>query len=504
MDENPGEKMKLLFFFNWEFSNLCHALAIELNKRYPKKFEYCGFVVEKKDYVFLKNQNDVKYGYLGLVPDAYAGYKSETVDKDYLTELEREYGMPTLWPYIYADRNLVIYNIKNYTHEDYLKLTQAYFRYITDMLQKTRPEWVIIDVVASMPAYVLFAVARKLGIKTFLYNSARTMDLVTVAANPEENLEHTFSRYDELGTSNSFGTRRQDAVDFLKSFREQGAKPEYVTTSNKAVTQYFSPAAQILKIPRIAEYFFNYHFGHYRNDPAFEGKPLSKVMIEKIKQRYRKVYLDHADIFQKPDYTEDYVFFPLHYEPETATMIMSPMYIDQIPVIENISKSLPIAYKLYVKDHPVMAALGKREFSYYKKLMNIPNIKLIDPRVDSHALIKNCRLLITITGTAGWEAVLLKKPVITFGNVFYNKLGMVRKCKGYPELPYLVKDTLDAYKHDEDELIRFLSALFETSFSAKFYEMNGQAYQVSVDFILKHRDFPVVVDFFLKVTGVTG
>lgn len=490
--------MKIFFFFNWEFTHLCHAFAIELNRTNPGKFEFCGFVAQKKDLNFLNSQNEIKYSHLGLVGEAFAGYKNETVDEGYIEELEKKYGMPTLWPFIYADRDLVLYNKVKYTHEDYLKITQAYFRYIEKMLDQSKPDFVVIDVVASMPCHVLFWAAKKRGIKVILFNATRTASWITLADSPLDEIGNAYRKFDDLCAKKSFGENEHRAREFIKQFREKGVKPEYITATQKGIKTYSSVFAQLSKIARVPEYLFGYYFGKYKDDPAFKGRSLTKVMREKITQKFRKLYIDRADIFKQPNYNDKYVFFPLHYEPETATMIMAPMYIDQIAVLENISKSLPLNYKLYVKEHPVMAALGMRDFSYYQRLMKIPNIVLIDPRIDSKELIKNCQVLITITGTAGWEAILLKKPAITLGNVFYNKMDMVKKCKGYNELPYIIKDILENYKHDEDELIRFLSSIFETSFSARFYEMNGQAYVVDYRDILKHSDFPIVFGFFLK------
>ena len=490
---------KIFFFFNWEFTHLCHAFAIQLNNTYSGKFEFCGFVAQKKDLDFLNSQNEVKYSSLGSVPDAFAKYKSEVVDEKYIEELEKKYGMPNLWPFIYADRDLVLYNKNSkYSNDDYLKITQAYFRYIEKMLSEAKPDCVVIDVVASMPCHVLFWVAKKMGIKVLLFNSTRTASWITFSETPFDEIQNSYDKFDELRAKKSFGENENKARDFITQFRETGVKPEYLTATQKGIKSNSSVFSQLSKIARVPEYLFQYYFGRYKDDPAFKGRDLTKVMQDKITNKFRKIYLERSEIFKQPNYEEKYVFFPLHYEPETATMIMAPMYIDQIAVIENISKSLPLNYKLYVKEHPVMAALGMRDFSYYERLMKIPNIVLIDPRINSKELIKSCKILITITGTAGWEAILFKKPAITLGSVFYNKMEMVKKCKSYNDLPYLVKDVLENYKHDEDELITFLSAIFETSFSARFYEMNGQAYVVDYKDILKHPDFPIVFDFFFR------
>jgi capsule polysaccharide export protein KpsC/LpsZ len=203
----------------------------------------------------------------------------------------------------------------------------------------------------------------------------------------------------------------------------------------------------------------------------FKNKSTLKAISEYVERKLNKFKARNSNLFNKPDYKEKYVFFPLHMDPEMGTMVMAPFYINQLALIENIAKSLPIDFKLYIKEHPQMVADGTRPVSFYKKIKAIPNVKLIDSDVGSYELIRGSRLILAITGTIGWEALILKKPVITFGRVFYNKLDMVRKSKDINELPYLIKDVLNNYKHEEKQLVKFVTAIFEGSSEINFYDI---------------------------------
>ena len=68
-----------------------------------------------------------------------------------------------------------------------------------------------------------------------------------------------------------------------------------------------------------------------------------------------------------------------------------------------------------------------------------------------------------ITGTVGWEATLFGKPVITFGDAFYNALPSVTRSRIPEELPTLVQSKLTAFTFDEEGLIRFVAAILEHS-----------------------------------------
>ena len=167
---------------------------------------------------------------------------------------------------------------------------------------------------------------------------------------------------------------------------------------------------------------------------------------------------DFYDEFNEKD---EYAFYPLQLDPEAASMMLAPFYTDQLWLIKQIARSLPINYKLYIKEHPAM--FGYRPRCFYKELKKIPNVKIVKPSLSSFDLIKNAKLIATITGTAGWEAMLMKKPIITFGNVFYNKLSMAKQCKTMEDLPYLVKNQIENFRYDEKELINFITAIFQES-----------------------------------------
>ena len=93
----------------------------------------------------------------------------------------------------------------------------------------------------------------------------------------------------------------------------------------------------------------------------------------------------------------------------------------------------------------------------------MPNVRLIGPHENNFNMIKNCSLLTTITGSSGWEALLFQKPVITFGNIFYNAFEATKKVEKIDELPQIIKDKLNL-KIDYDKLINYVVAIFNSSY----------------------------------------
>jgi capsule polysaccharide export protein KpsC/LpsZ len=103
-------------------------------------------------------------------------------------------------------------------------------------------------------------------------------------------------------------------------------------------------------------------------------------------------------------------------------------------------------------------------------MLKIPNVKIINPKIAGAELAKNSQIVFTISGTAAWEAILLGRPIITFGDVFYNELSFVERCHSYEDLAELVQKQLSP-RYDERELLHFLNALLEDSVYAPIADL---------------------------------
>jgi hypothetical protein len=129
----------------------------------------------------------------------------------------------------------------------------------------------------------------------------------------------------------------------------------------------------------------------------------------------------------------NYVLFYLHYEPENSTIPMGGSFGNQEMVISTIASSLPKDWKIIVKEHPFQISnisryshLG-RELGFYKRITAFPNLILLDHNFDSYKILQNARVAATITGSVGWEAHTLGKPVLVFGDVWYEGLPNIHR-----------------------------------------------------------------------------
>lgn len=161
-----------------------------------------------------------------------------------------------------------------------------------------------------------------------------------------------------------------------------------------------------------------------------------------------------------------YVFYPLHTEPEQALGQVSPEFFFQLEAIAALARDLPVGIRLAVKEVP--NACGRRPDNFYDQIMQLKNVVMVNLSVSGQDIIRDALGVATIAGTAGLEAALLGKPVISFGRHNpYNFLDHVFVVHDLAQLrPYLqrmVEGRVDAGQAAADAA-RYLAAMREVSF----------------------------------------
>ena len=147
----------------------------------------------------------------------------------------------------------------------------------------------------------------------------------------------------------------------------------------------------------------------------------------KLARKYEK-------IAETPIYTDKYVYYALHYQPECTSSPLGGIYANQMLAIKVLASSLPENVWLYVKEHPVQTSFC-REKTYYEELKKIPKVKLISQRIPSEILMKNAVAVASLTGTVFLETQIIQKPCICMGyspRIILNgiyKIDTLEECK---------------------------------------------------------------------------
>ena len=151
-----------------------------------------------------------------------------------------------------------------------------------------------------------------------------------------------------------------------------------------------------------------------------------------------------------------------------SLLIRAPFYTNQLEIIKNIVKSLPIGYELYVKEHPLMYVRSWRKISIYKEIMNLPNVRLIHPSVASNELLEKCSLVITISGTTSLDAGFFQKPAIIFSKRSdVPILSHMSLLNNFEDLPSLIKKLITS-KCDNSEYFQYIEFVKKNSFDVDF------------------------------------
>ena len=129
------------------------------------------------------------------------------------------------------------------------------------------------------------------------------------------------------------------------------------------------------------------------------------------------------------DVEKPFIYFPLHFQPEMSTDTFGFEYGDQLLALEELSASLAPGIDIYVKENPKQGRY-MRERSFFQRLSAIPNVHYMKPTISSFELIRRSLCVATISGTAGWEALLVGKSVIHFGVAWYACLPGALRWRG--------------------------------------------------------------------------
>jgi hypothetical protein len=164
------------------------------------------------------------------------------------------------------------------------------------------------------------------------------------------------------------------------------------------------------------------------------------------------------DIKTLDELPEKFIYYPLHFSPESSINTPAPYFVDQMRAVDAIRHAMPSDYTLIVKDHP--AALLIREKSLMDKMRRSSGVRVIHSSISGRELILRAALTISVTGTSTLEAFLLGKPSLTLGNMFASKfLGGVTPLLGLDER---IRDAI-ANPPADDHVIRSVAEIMTIS-----------------------------------------
>lgn len=258
--------------------------------------------------------------------------------------------------------------------------------------------------------------------------------------------------------SENLESKKFASVDtFINDYIEQKSQPFYIKSNlvykTYTLEQFLSFCGYIFR------FFTEKNTLHIQENPFY----LLKIKAMKIIRKTLYSKIPKLDNSQLP---QNFLIFPLQFSPEASTLIQGSKFNDMYQVIELISKSLPVNLTLLVKEHKL--CVGRREYKFFKKILNLHNVRLIRDDVDTYELIKHSKGVITVSSSMALEALMLKKPAGIIGRIYFDNLSNVFNLHNFYSLDHNIKEMLLS-NHNSDELKALIQTIVECGFEVDMH-----------------------------------
>lgn len=251
-----------------------------------------------------------------------------------------------------------------------------------------------------------------------------------------------------------------EAEKFYKHFHRHQPRPAYWYTNNKL------PKVRLNWMRKLPT-----NISRRATDPYDEMQPPPLYLVRKrLKEAWNSGMISLFKPFETASLpsAKPYVLYTVHQQPEASIDVLGPCYSNQMELIKSLARSLPSTHDLYVKEHRV--SIGERNIGWYKEVKKIPGVRLIDPFADSHDLINQAALLVTVTGTSAYEAAVYGKPAATAVPMFFGPILTVNGFQIDPSILQSILKKLNKPTPDREpekirqEVINFLAWVIAQSF----------------------------------------
>ncbi|MCR5526624.1 MAG: hypothetical protein K6F39_04490 [Lachnospiraceae bacterium] len=511
---------KILFVCRETYSKPLWFLARELKKdnevaaffimSSESKFKKC-YYNEHTIYEFREKLPDVKLYDVGDICDEFVeGFKRSKApaDIEFLKEIERDYShYKTLGLQLMSSQE----NTKHYHYREYWSVTsdeenqywlELNYKNIFHILDDFKPD-VILDLDnAELQRTILVEVAYKRNIPYITVEYGKFGYYKFPSFQNAYGIDPYFKKiYEEK--LNESDESMQASIDYIKDFREKSSimNPMYKGT---ATLQYERDSWSW--IFRLMHGKWNYFWNQDFTAGNLKLKKKSHMLYAKtwpylkyywnVYMRKRK-FLVPNNVFEPPVEGEDYVYMPLHLIPESTVFVKGPFYVDELNLIEQVSKALPVGWKLYVKEHQSM--LGERDPEFYKKAAEIANVRVVQVNYykDPKPWITNCKGVATITGTGAYEAALLGKRSIVFGDVPFSLMDGVTRIRSYEDLPEVIREFGKPIENTHS-CAAYLEAVKEAGSEVKINELMNGAEEIFAGRAKEDAEFDGMLEELLK------
>ena len=425
-----------------EFADLLKELNVD----------FCGYFYEDESQIMKESKFDPIYLYNKLQFYTDNNENFEPLDENIIRKMQ---------PYEQACMDIINRWRRSYsTRESYRDIRELYYIFLA--------YWNNYIIKKGINCLILTAIPHI--INTFVpYALCKVYDIPVIILN---NMSYISGEKGNYFLQSCIEELDPDFLDRVKYYDEEYKNGEKIVV-NSANQKYFDQYSQEnKKIARVIGY--NQKGGvldkikqYISRGKVYIKKGEYSVLFNKMKYIFglksseKKFLKTVAKMEQNPVQGEQFLLYPLHMQPEATTLPLGGCFVDQLLIIKMIASVLPENVYLYVKEHPVYwsrkdnweSVKEGRNIRFYEDIIKLRNVRLIKHDYSSLELIDKCKCLVTVTGTAGFEAIFKMKPVMVFGNIYYNQFKSVinvrtnEECKRAVEC--VVNDNVVPYTKED-------------------------------------------------------
>ena len=416
--------------------------VIEITDRPKKFFQKQNFVDFKKLWYFHEHvDSNVKH-----------------IDFKFLKYIEEKYKID-LWLLAQNERLFNHHNIYHmFTTNEILCILQSECKLFDSILNQNKIDFLITKEPALHHQHLFSEMCKSIGIKVLMISTSKFGYKCLIS---EE--FHKLDNPENLNEIKSTNRNFEDLQNYLKSFNMQKQVIDHKNIFLSSKKEKIKAAFQLL---------FLSNNSNLKNNFAYRGRTKFRVLYKEIlyslRTKQNKNFLDANSNYKISDSIK-FVYFPLHQDPERVLLIGSPFYTNQLETIRHIAKSLPVDYKLLVKEHPSQSLRGWHKPDFYKSITRLPNVELLHYSLPNDEIFKKCSLVISVNGTSSLESAFYGKPSILFSDLSFSVLPSVYVLESISLLPNLIKKALNT-KVNPLDVDKYVNLIEKNSFDFDLFK----------------------------------
>ena len=451
-------KKKILFWIDGDTTSFAISYYLQ---EYLDADLYAIIDTVNKTKKFYKNQKLTEFTKFWFYHDFF-DFENTTPDIDYLKNFEKKYSI-NLWELAVNERTFYRFNkFHKFTDNEILKILETECKKFEEIISEIGPDYYVSLDPNFHHSELFLKILTHHGVNTMIIN--------------QPNIKKTIISKKPRYLDNCNLDLVPDSGRTFDQLRKELKKFDIFKDGQKQREFFKSSKTHLIK--SALYYLFRYDNSNLKTHYTYFGRTKLKVLLSNLKNQFlkwqRQKFID-KNLTKKYNLDTKFIYFPLSVDEERNILLSSPLHTNQIEIIRSIAKSLPLGYTILVKENPNQVIRYWRSKDEYNEIQAIPNVKLLHPSVSNEKLHEDCSLLISASGSAGFEVAFYGKSSIIFSDLGFSILSSVTLTHSTAELRSLIKNSLNQ-KNNPSELDKYFTLLEKESvdFDASQIRMNDQ------------------------------